>query len=197
MLSLWIICRGIKLLYLVLPLLLFVTHNLRESRMKIKILTFAALMAALANILSAPPIALPLTIGTFKTSIHFSQLPIFISGILAGPAAGLLTGAVGGLYMSFMKIPFIIGGLAILGCASGFFAKKLRPFFSGILAWSVQAPYVVITDYVWFISSLKMPQTVAWTIITSIMIKLTIEAILSSVLAEIVVHFIKRAGISF
>ena len=165
--------------------------------MKVKVLTFAALMAALANILSVPPMAIPLTVGTFETSIHFSQLPIFISGILAGPAAGLIAGSVGGLYMSFMKIPFIIGGLAILGCASGFFAKKLRPFFSGILAWCVQAPYVVITDYVWFSLFLQKPQTAVWIIVTSLMIKLTIEVIVCSVLAEILIHFIKRAGISF
>jgi uncharacterized membrane protein len=166
--------------------------------MKVKVLTFAALMAALANILSLPPIAaIPVTVGTFETSIHLSQLPIFISGILAGPAAGLIAGAVGGLYMSFMRIPFIIGGLAILGFASGFFAKKLRPFFSGILAWCVQAPYVVITDYVWFTLFLQKPQTAAWIIITPIMIKLTIEAVVCSVLADILIHFIKRAGISF
>lgn len=165
--------------------------------MKVKVLTFAALMAALANILSLPPIAIPLTVGTFETSIHVSQLPILISGILAGPAAGLIAGSVGGLYMSFMRIPFIIGGLAILGCASGFFAKKLRPFFSGILAWCVQAPYVVITDYVWFSLFLQKPQTAVWIIVTSLMIKLTIEVIVCSVLAEILIRFTKRAGISF
>jgi len=188
----------VKLLYLVLPILHFVTQNPGEPNfMKVKILTFAALMAALANILSVPPIAIPVTVGTFETSIHLSQLPIFISGILAGPAAGLITGAVGGLYMSFMRIPFIIGGLAILGYASGLFAKKLRPFFSGILAWCVQAPYVVITDYVWFTLFLQRPQTVVWIIVIPIMIKLTIEAIVCSVLAEILIHFIKRARISF
>lgn len=99
--------------------------------------------------------------------------------------------------MSFMRIPFIIGGLAILGFASGFFAKKLRPFFSGILAWGVQAPYVVITDYVWFSLFLQKPQTAVWIIVTSLMIKLTIEAVVCSVLAEILIHFIKRARISF
>jgi len=153
-------------------------------------------MAALANILSVPPIAIPATVGTFETSIHFSQLPIFISGILAGPTAGLIAGAVGGLGPAAGLI-FIIGGLAILGYTSGLFAKKLRPFFSGILAWCVQAPYVVITDYVWFTLFLQKPQTAAWIIITPIMIKLTIEAIVCSVLAEILIHFIKKAGISF
>ncbi len=188
----------VKLLYLVLPLLHFVTLNLGElDSMKVKVLTFAALMAALANLLSVPPIAIPVTVGPFETAIHFLQLPILISGILAGPSAGLIAGAVGGLYMSLMMIPFIIGGLAILGYASGLFAKKLRPFFSGILAWCVQAPYVVITDYIWFTLFQLKPQTVVWGIVVPIMIKLTIEVVVCSVLAEILIHFIKRARISF
>jgi len=164
---------------------------------RIKILTFAALMAALANILSVPPMAIPIALGTFETSVHFSQLPIFISGILAGPASGLITGAVGGLYMSFTKIPFVVGGLAILGCAAGLLAKKLRPLFSGILAWCVQAPYVLATDYVWFAIFMQRPQTVVWMLLTPIMVKLTIEAIISSALAEICVRYIKRTGIQF
>lgn len=163
----------------------------------IKVLTFAALMAALANILSVPPIAIPIALGTFETSIHFSQLPIFISGILAGPASGLITGAVGGLYMSFTKIPFIVGGLAILGCAAGLLAKKLRPFFAGILAWCVQAPYVLVTDYVWFALFMQRPQTVVCMILTPIMVKLTIEAVICSFLAQILIRYIKRTGIRF
>lgn len=99
--------------------------------------------------------------------------------------------------MSFMMIPFIIGGLAILGYASGLFAKKVRPVFSGILAWCVQAPYVVITDYIWFTLFLQKPQTAAWIIITPIMIKLTIEAVVGSVLADGLIHLIKKIGISF
>lgn len=154
-------------------------------------------MAALANILSIPPMALPIVVGPFETSIHFSQLPIFVSGILAGSPAGLIAGAGGGLYMSFTRIPFIIGGLAILGYSSGVFARKLRPFLSGILAWCVQAPYVVITDYAWFTLFLQQSQEVVWVFITAVMIKLTIEAIVCSVLAEISIHFVKRAGISF
>lgn len=99
--------------------------------------------------------------------------------------------------MSFTRIPFIIGGLAILGYSSGVFARKLRPFLSGILAWCVQAPYVVITDYAWFTLFLQQSQEVVWVFITAVMIKLTIEAIVCSVLAEISIHFVKRAGISF
>jgi len=154
-------------------------------------------MAALTNILSIPPLAIPLAIGGFESAIHFSQLPIFICGILAGPFYGLITGAVGGLFMSYTKIPFIIAGLAILGFVTGFLAKKIRPAFSGILAWCVQAPYVVISDYVWFTLFMERTQTAAWMAVTTIMIKLTIEAIISSALAEICVRYIKRTGIVF
>ena len=163
----------------------------------IKVLTFAAFMAALTNVLSVPPISIPIVLGPFESSIHFSQLPIFISGILAGPAAGLVTGFVGGLYMSFTRIPFIFGGLAILGYSAGFFAKKFNPLFSGILAWCVQAPYVLVTDYVWFTFFIQRPQTVVWTILTPIMIKLTIEAVICAFLAQIVVRYIKKTKILF
>jgi len=162
-----------------------------------KLLAFAALMAALSNILSIAPFTIPISAGPFPTEVHFTQLPIFISGILAGPSAGLLTGAVGGLYMSFTKIPFIIGGLVILGVSTGLFAKKLRPLYSGILAWGVQAPYVLITDYVWFASFKFMPHSVALATVGTILVKLTVEAIIASILVEILIPYIKRAGLTF
>jgi uncharacterized membrane protein len=61
--------------------------------------------AALSNILSIKPFAIPIPASPFTTKIHFTQLPIFPSSILAGPWAGMLTGAVGGLYMSATMIP--------------------------------------------------------------------------------------------
>jgi len=162
-----------------------------------KALVFAAIMAALANILSFPPISIPISLGTFETSIHFSQLPILISGILAGPMSGMIAGAAGGLYMSFTRIPFIVGGLAILGCAAGLLAKRFSPFLSGILAWCVQAPYVLVTDYVWFAFFMRIPQIAIWTIIIPIMAILTAEAVICSFLAQILTRYVKKAGISF
>lgn len=100
--------------------------------------------------------------------------------------------------MSFtVEIPFVVGGLAILGFCTGFFTKKFRPFISAILAWCVQAPYVFVTDYVWFTSYRSMPTLVALTTISTIMIKLTVEAIIASVLVEILIPYIKRAGLAF
>lgn len=151
-------------------------------------------MAALSIILSIEPFAIPIVIGPFNSKIHFSQIPIFISGILAGPWAGLLTGAIGGLYMSIVRIPFIIGGFAILGLATGFFAKKLkiRLLFAGIIAWCIQAPYVFVTDYIWFVYFTAMPPSVALTTIITILLKLTVESLIAAVFVTIIIPYIKR-----
>jgi uncharacterized membrane protein len=164
---------------------------------KTKIIAFVALMAALANVMSLQPLAVPLQIGGYTSSIHFFQLAIFLCGILAGPYAGLLAGAVGSLYMSVTKIPFVIGGIAILGLSVGVFAKKVRPLFAGLLAWLVQAPYVLVTDYVWFTFFAGNSSVAAWAIITPIMINLTLQAVICAVLADLIVHYLKRTGITF
>jgi thiamine transporter ThiT len=163
---------------------------------KTRVLTFTAVMAALANILSLPLFTIPLQLGGFASAVHFFQLAIFLCGILAGPWAGLLGGAVGGLYMSATKIPFVLGGIAILGGSAGLFAKKVSPVSAGLLAWLVQAPYVLVTDYVWFTLFAGMSSAIAWTIVTPIMISLTLEAIVCAILANIITHYVKRAGIN-
>jgi uncharacterized membrane protein len=162
-----------------------------------KTVAFVALMAALANVMSLPPLVIPLPIGGYTSAIHFFQLAIFLCGILAGPYAGLVGGAVGSLYMSVTKIPFVAGGIAILGFSVGFFAKKVRPVFAGLLAWLIQAPYVLVTDYVWFTLFVGNSSATAWAIITPIMINLTLQAVICAVLADIIIHYLKRAGINF
>jgi uncharacterized membrane protein len=161
-----------------------------------KVLTFSALMAALTNILSMEFIAIPVVFGPFSSKIHFSQIPIFLSGCLAGPWAGLLTGAIGGLYMSVTVVPFIVGGLGILGFCCGFLSKRLnlKPFLSSMLAWCIQSVYVLVTDYFWFTAVNTMPRPVALGVVSNILLKLTIEAVISSVVVEVLVHSIKRAG---
>ena len=162
---------------------------------KAKTVAFVALMAALANVMSVPPLAIPLPLGGFTSAIHFFQLAIFLCGILAGPWAGLVGGAVGGLYMSVTKIPFVVGGIAILGVSVGLFAKKVRPVFAGLLAWLVQAPYVLVTDYVWFTLFVGNSSAIAWAIVIPIMINLTLQAVICAILADIITHYVKRPGI--
>jgi LytS/YehU family sensor histidine kinase len=160
-------------------------------------MTIAALMAALSNILSTELFTIPLAVGPIVSRVHFTQIPIFLSGILAGPWAGLLTGAVGGLYMSFTMIPFVFGGLALLGFMTGYVAKrfKFRPFLSAILAWVVQAAYVYVTDYFWFTSVQSMPGRVATGVVTTILMKLTVEAVIAAILVEVVVLSLGRTGL--
>jgi uncharacterized membrane protein len=146
--------------------------------------------------MSLPPIAIPLPLGAFTASIHFFQLAIFLSALLAGPWAGLLSGAAGSLYMGLTRIPFIVGGIAILGVCTGFFAKKFRPVIACLLAFLVQAPYVFVTDYVWFTSFLGNPPSVALSFIAPIMVTLVLESVVCAALADIIVHYVKRAGIT-
>jgi uncharacterized membrane protein len=161
-----------------------------------KTVAFIALMAALANVMSLPPLAIPIPLGGFTSSIHFFQLAIFLCGVLAGPWAGMLSGAVGGLYMSVTRIPFIAGGIALLGASAGLFSKKFRPVWACLLAFLVQAPYVLATDYVWFTFFVGNSPAAALAIVTPIMITLALEAVISVVLTDVIVHYIKRAGIS-
>ena len=163
---------------------------------KAKTIAFVALMAALANVMSIPPLAIPLPLGPFTSSIHFFQLAIFLCGILAGPWAGLLGGAVGGLYMGITRISFVVGGIAILGGSAGLFAKRFRPAIAGSLAWLVQATYVVVTDYVWFTFFSGSSSAIALGLLLPIMVTLTLEALVCAILADIIVHYLKRAGIS-
>ena len=160
-------------------------------------LTIAALMAALSNILSTELFTIPFAVGPIVSRVHFTQIPIFLSAYLAGPLGGLLAGAVGGLYMSFTMIPFVFGGLALLGFSAGYIAKrfKLRPFVSAILAWVVQAVYVYVTDYYWFTSVQSMPGHVATGVVATILSKLTVEAVIAAVLVEVVVLSLRRTGL--
>lgn len=161
--------------------------------MKAKTLTLIAILAALANVMSLPPLAIPLQIGGFSSALHFFQLPIFLCGIIAGPWAGLACGTIGSLYMGVNRIPFVIGGIAILGFSNGFFAKKVRPVFAGLLAWLVQAPYVLVTDYLWFTLFTGNSSAEVWLIIMPLMVNLTLQAVICAVLADIINSYLKRA----
>jgi hypothetical protein len=97
--------------------------------------------------------------------------------------------------MGINRIPFIVGGLAILGVSVGLLARRMRPLFACLLAWLIQAPYVLLTDYVWFTVFVRMPAAAALGLIAQIMVTLTLEVAASAVLADIILHYVKRAGI--
>jgi hypothetical protein len=80
---------------------------------------------------------------------------------------------------------------------AGVFSHKLRlhPVLASGLAWCVQAPYVFITDYIWFVSTRTMPPEVAMTVVSSILLKLTVEAIISAVMSALLVKYLQRIGV--
>jgi hypothetical protein len=65
-----------------------------------------------------------------------------------------------------------------------------------MLAWIVQAPYVVVTDFVWFTFAVHMSTQAAWALILQLMIVLTIEAVIGSALAQIIVSYLSRVRIT-
>jgi hypothetical protein len=99
--------------------------------------------------------------------------------------------------MGITRIPFVVGGLALLGFSVGLLARRMRPLFACLLAWLVQAPYVLVTDYIWFTFFVGMPAAAALGLIAQIMATLTLEAAVSAVLADVIFHYVKRAGIKF
>ena len=160
-----------------------------------KVIALIAVLSALSNILSSSPFVIPFAVGSFNSGFHLAQLPIFISGILAGPWVGFITGIIGGLYMSFsVEIPFIVGGLGILGFFSGIFSHKMRikPIFSCILAWIINVPYVFISDYIWFVSVRGMPSPVALATVLTIILTLTVEVLIASGLIAIIIPYLKN-----
>jgi len=42
-----------------------------------------------------------------------------------------------------------------------------------------------------------MPPSAALAVVTTILVKLTVEAVVASILAEILIHYIKRTGLVF
>lgn len=141
-------------------------------------IAFIASMSALANVVSL--YSIPISILGFQSRIHFQQLPIILGGVVAGGAVGLIIGFFGAFVMAYSTgIPFILGGMAIIGLTSGLFVRKVKPFLAGILAYVTSIPYVAATDYIW---GLPLP------VIEGILVKLGIEAILCSILVEAIGH---------
>jgi len=133
-------------------------------------------MSALANVVSL--YSMPISILGFQSRIHFQQLPIILGGVVAGGAMGLIIGFFGAFVMAYLTgIPFILGGMAILGLFSGLFVKRVRPLIAGTLAYVASIPYVALTDYVW---GLPLP------VIGVILTNLGIEALLCSIFVDVI-----------
>jgi len=135
---------------------------------------FTAIMTAVAVVLSA--LSVPFVLGL---RIHFFQVAIMLAGVIGGPVSGLVTGAIGGVYMAALRSdPTILVGNALLGLFTGLFVRKMRPVLAGILAWIlIQAPWLYLTGtYI-----LNVPGLVMQTIL----ITLTVEDFVCAVIADV------------
>jgi hypothetical protein len=83
--------------------------------------------------------------------LHFFQIAILLGAYLFGPVGGGIAGAAGSLAGALILAnPYIIIGNVILGTATGLFARQgIRPLFAIWLAFLLQLPWLVLTDF-WF-----------------------------------------------
>jgi len=135
---------------------------------------FTAVMSAVAVALSA--LSVPFVLGL---RIHFFQIAIILAGVIGGPVSGLVTGAIGGVYMAALRSdPTIVVGNALLGLFTGLFVRKMRPALAGIAAWVlIQAPWIYLTGtYI-----LHVPGIVMQTILAT----LTVEDVICAVIADV------------
>ncbi len=128
-----------------------------------------ALMLALPNLLGMINIDSP---WGFK--LHTFQLVIFWAALIYGPAGGALSGLVGSFYSAFvLSNPYLAVGNAVLGFFVGFFAKRGLPTVVAVwLAFAVQLPWLVLTDY--FFAGLSME--FIWTLVMALLISNTVWA---------------------
>ncbi len=102
------------------------------------------ILVALPNILGM--INIPVA-GGFK--LHVFQVAIFLAAALYGPAGGLMSGFAGSFYAAFITgNPYLVMGNALLGFCAGLFLRNgLNIVLSVWLAFLVQLPWLILTDY--------------------------------------------------
>ena len=107
----------------------------------ISILIFLLILPNFLGMINLP------TVMGFK--IHFFQIAIFAAAIKFGPLGGLFSGLVGSFYSAFiMNNPYIVAGNMILGFFIGFFIRNgFNIFLSVLIAFTIQVPWLFLTDY--------------------------------------------------
>lgn len=137
-----------------------------------KTTSFFIFLLVLPNLLGLINLSTP-----FGFKIHFFQLAIFLAALTYGPKGGLLSGLVGSIYSAMlMSNPYLIVGNAILGFFVGLFARVgLNILFSVWLAFLMQLPWLIITDYFF----VHLPINIILTLIITLFISNTIWAIIT------------------
>ncbi|MDD5177811.1 MAG: ECF transporter S component [Candidatus Nanoarchaeia archaeon] len=150
------------------------SFNIKWSYKTVSLLLFLIFLPNLLGLINIP------TVFGFK--IHFFQLAIFIAALLYGPKAGLLSGLIGSLNSAIvMNNPYIIVGNAILGFFFGLFLRKgLKTIYAVLLAFLIQIPWLVLTDY--FLLGLSV----------SFILTLLIALLISNIVWAVIVNYSKK-----
>ena len=95
----------------------------------------------------------PNVLGLFHTTlfgvrIHFFQYLVFLAAIIYGPIGGAIAGSFGSLFTAIaLNNPYILVGNIILGFLVGYLFKKGFNILTAVLvAYSIQLPWLIITD---------------------------------------------------
>jgi len=139
-----------------------------------KTVSFLVFLVVLPNLLGLINLG---TIPGFK--IHFFQIAIFIAALIYGPKGGLLSGLIGSLYPAFITgNPYIMIGNAILGVSVGIFLRyKKNIIIAVLLAYVIQLPWLIITDY--YLVNLSM----------SFILKLILALLISNIIWATIAHY--------
>jgi len=142
-----------------------------------KTVLFFAILLIFPNFLGMLNVTTP-----FDFKIHFFQLAIFLAAYFYGAKGGLLSGTIGSFYSAWMMHnPYILIGNAILGFFVGLFIQyNVGLFWSILLAYCIQLPWLVLTDY--FLIHMPLPvleklilslwiSNMIWGVTTKMMIK--------------------------
>ena len=129
-------------------------------------------LALIPNLLGMINLATP---WGFK--IHVFQAAIFLAALLLGRWAGLIAGLGGSVYVAAaLSNPFILFGNALLGFFTGHFTEKgFRPVVAVMLAFAIQLPWLVVTDYL-FIG-------LSWSFIGALVLSLAVSNLVWAVAA--------------
>jgi uncharacterized membrane protein len=118
--------------------------NLFGVEWNIKSVGLFLFLLAVPNVLGMINLATPLG---FK--LHLFQYTVFVAALIYGPVGGALSGLIGSSYSAIvMNNPYLAVGNMLLGLFVGLFARKgMNTVLAVALAFMVQLPWLVLTDY--------------------------------------------------
>lgn len=124
----------------------------------------------------------------FGLRVHFFQYAIFLAAILYGPIGGMVSGAVGSVYVAMaLGNPYIVVGNVILGFVFGLFVRlKWNLVISVLAAYAIQLVWLIPSD----IYLAHMPVNVVWMVVFSLLISNVIFVSLAGMTAEKIKHLL-------